>query len=115
MPDSSRSTADLDRDVALRRQRVERALEELQARLSPGQLLDEAVIYLRRSRGVEFFHNLGGSVRDRPLPVALVGIGLAWLAASGAGPAGGSRAPDNAEPGLMDRAWEAGRAVARQA
>jgi hypothetical protein len=80
MPDSSHSTADLDRDVALRRQRVERDLEELQARLSAGQLLDEAVIYLRRSRGVEFFHNLGGSVRDRPLPVALVGIGLlGWL------------------------------------
>jgi len=93
---------------------VERGLQELQARLSPGQLLDEGLHYLRRSQGADFVRNLGESVRDRPLPVALVGIGLAWLAASGAGPTGRSHVT-NDEPGLMTRAWEAGRAVVRQA
>jgi hypothetical protein len=115
MPDYTNNADELDRDVALRRERLERDLQELQARLSPGQLLDEGLNYLRRSQGADFVRNLGESVRDRPLPVALVGIGLAWLAASGAGPTGRSHVANADEPGLMSRAWEAGRAVARQA
>jgi hypothetical protein len=79
MPNSSHA-AGLDRDIALRRQWVGRDLEELQARLSPGQLLDEAVTYLRRSQGSEFFRNLGESIRNRPLTYLTMLSRVRWLA-----------------------------------
>lgn len=117
MADRTDSPAELEREVALRRQRLERDVQELQARLSPGQLVDEGMAYLRRSQGADFFRNLGTAVRDRPLPVSLVGIGLAWLAASGAGPNGRARerSTESDGPSLTSRAWEAGRAIARKA
>ena len=119
MANRSDNPAGLEDDVALRRRRLERDLQELQAKLSPGQLLDEGMTYLRRSQGADFFRNLGTSMRDKPLPVALVGVGLTWLAASGAGPNGRARpatttTPSN-EPSMLERAWEAGRSVMRTA
>jgi hypothetical protein len=58
---------------------VEGTLEAIQERLSPGQIFDQAVAYLRSSGGNEFLHNFGATVRDNPVPVALLGTGLAWL------------------------------------
>jgi hypothetical protein len=115
MATPSISTADLEREIAVRRERLDRDLSDLQARLSPGQLLDEGLGYIRHSQGADFFRNLGGSVKERPLPVALVGIGLAWLAAGGPGPTGRSSTTYDNGPGMASRAWEAGRSVVRQA
>jgi hypothetical protein len=78
--------ATIERELEQTRARMGGHLDELQAKLSPGQLIDEGIGYLRRSQGADFFHNLGESAAEKPLPLALVGIGLAWLVASGAGP-----------------------------
>jgi hypothetical protein len=127
MADNSDEPAAIDRDLASARQRLDRDLTELQARLSPGQLLDEGLAYLRRSQGADFFRNLGDAVKERPLPVALMGASLAWLATSGAGPrrtnfAGGQVAAGDdfadrtwAGDDLVERAWGAGRGVTRNA
>lgn len=79
-------TATIERELEQTRARLGGHLDELQAKFSPGQMLDEGLHYLRRSQGADFFHNLGESAAERPLPLALIGIGLAWLAAGGAGP-----------------------------
>ena len=69
------------------RDELERTLSAIEHRLTPGQLVDQSIDYLRHSGANEFVQNLGGAAKQNPLPVALVGIGLAWLMALGRQPA----------------------------
>ncbi|HVL75500.1 MAG TPA: hypothetical protein VM406_05745, partial [Noviherbaspirillum sp.] len=39
--------------------------------------------YARTSLPADFGKNLGNAVRDNPIPIALIGVGLAWLMAQG--------------------------------
>lgn len=70
-------------EIERTRSEMDATLGAIEQRLTPGQLVDQGLDYLKSSGAKEFATNLGGSVRDNPLPVALVGIGLAWLMASG--------------------------------
>jgi Protein of unknown function (DUF3618) len=79
----SKSAAEIEREVQQSRAEVEQTLDSIQARLSPGELLDQAVGYFREGRGVEFARNLGDSITQNPIPLALVGIGLAWMMLGG--------------------------------
>lgn len=79
----NKSSADLEREVAAQRDRVEARIGEIKERLSPGQLLDEALNYTKHG-GAHFASNLGQQVAANPIPAALVGIGLAWLFSSSA-------------------------------
>lgn len=74
----------IERELAETRARLDVGLEELERRLSPGQLVDSGLDYLRYGQGAAFARNLGAEVRDNPLPVAVTGIGLAWLMAMSA-------------------------------
>jgi broad specificity phosphatase PhoE len=74
--------ASIERDLTETRARLGRHLDELTSRLSPGQLIDEGLSYLRNGQANQFMHNLTADLRDNPLPVALAGLGLAWLAVS---------------------------------
>jgi Protein of unknown function (DUF3618) len=80
----SKSPEEVQSEVRESRGEVEEALEAIEDRLSPGQLFDQAVDYLRSSSGTDFIRTLGIAIRDNPVPVVLVGIGLAWLMLSGA-------------------------------
>lgn len=80
MAHHSPTSEELEREIEARRARIENRVDELAARLSPGQMLDEALRYTRNGPGAEFTRNLKRSVVENPLPVALVGAGLAWLA-----------------------------------
>jgi hypothetical protein len=82
-----RSSQDLQREIDLQRKEIEARLDILQARLSPGQLLDEALNYTRDGPGAEYVDNLKRSTVENPIPVALLGISLAWLMARSAAPA----------------------------
>jgi cell division septum initiation protein DivIVA len=75
----SKSPEEVQREVRQSRTEVEENLEAIQERLAPGQLFEQAVDYMRSSNGSDFLRNLGAVVRDNPVPVALVGTGLAWL------------------------------------
>jgi Protein of unknown function (DUF3618) len=79
----SKSAAEIEREVQQSRADVEQTLDAIQARLSPGQLLDQAVGYFREGRGGEFARNLGDSIVQNPLPLTLVGVGLAWMMLAG--------------------------------
>ncbi|HSA68987.1 MAG TPA: DUF3618 domain-containing protein [Burkholderiales bacterium] len=69
------------------RDELEKTLVAIEHRLTPGQLVDQGLDYLRHSGANDFVQNLGGAAKQNPLPVALVGIGLAWLMALGRQPA----------------------------
>lgn len=108
--------AAMERDLDETRARLDTRLTELASRLSPGQIVDETLGMLRTREGADFARNLGEAVREKPIPAALVGIGIAWLMA---GPRDhavsgmhGVR-PMDAEPDLMTRAWNAGRDLVR--
>ena len=75
--------AEIDRT----RSEMDRTLTAIEHRLTPGQLVDQGIDYLRHSGANEFVQNLGGTAKQNPMPVALVGIGLAWLMALGRQPA----------------------------
>jgi uncharacterized protein YjbJ (UPF0337 family) len=79
----NKSSADLEREVNEQRNRVEARIGEIKDKLSPGQLLDEALSYTRHG-GAHFASNLGSQISANPLPAALVGVGLAWLISSSA-------------------------------
>ncbi|MDR6820114.1 hypothetical protein J2X76_005311 [Neorhizobium sp. 2083] len=77
-----RTAAEIEREIEEDRSRIEDKLNAIQQRMSPGQILDEALGYMKSSGGAEYFANLGSSVKTNPIPVALMGISLAWLMAN---------------------------------
>jgi ElaB/YqjD/DUF883 family membrane-anchored ribosome-binding protein len=75
--------AEIDRT----REEMHRTLTAIEQRLNPQELLNQGLDYVRHSGATEFVQNLGGAARQNPLPVALTGIGIAWLMALGRQPA----------------------------
>ena len=74
-------SSQIEREIAQDRRRIEDKIGAIQDKLSPGQLIDEALAYAKGHGGTEFASNLKSSAVSNPLPVALIGIGLAWLMA----------------------------------
>ena len=68
----------MEREVDEARERVGRTLSELSDRLSPGELLDQAVS-MAREHGGEFGRNLGTQVKNNPMPMILTSIGISWM------------------------------------
>jgi hypothetical protein len=78
--EDTKSSAELQREVEQQRARLESRIDEIQDRLSPGQLVDEMLAYTKGGGG-EFVASLQRNVTANPLPVALLGVSLAWLMA----------------------------------
>ena len=83
MSDNTSDPASIESELDRTRSRLGGHLSELQGRLSPGQVLDDLMVYFRGSEGAAFGQSLLANVRGNPMPAALTGIGLAWLMASG--------------------------------
>ncbi|MFT8242894.1 DUF3618 domain-containing protein [Roseomonas sp. BN140053] len=94
MDPGEKSAAQIEGEVEQTRANVSGTLDALRAKLAPSQMMDQVVEqisdYARGSGGTEFMRNLGTSVRENPLPVALIGAGIAWLLLSKGGSAGGT-------------------------
>lgn len=71
-----RDSEEVRRDIEDTRSQMDETVDALADRLSPGHLIDEAWVRLR-GQGEE---GLGQVVKEHPIPVALVGVGLGWLA-----------------------------------
>lgn len=100
-----KTSAELEREVAAQRHRVEARIGQIQDKLSPGQMVDELLSYAKNSGGGDFVANLGKSVSTNPLPVALLGVSLVWLIAKQ-----GSPEPARAQASGVDRSarWSSG-------
>jgi ElaB/YqjD/DUF883 family membrane-anchored ribosome-binding protein len=79
--ENGKDPARLERDIDRTRASLGRTVDALERRLSPGELVDQA-LGMAREHGGEFATNLGRSVRNNPMPVILTGVGLAWMMAS---------------------------------
>lgn len=80
--ENKRSPEEIEREVERTRANVSSTIDEIQSRLTPGQMMDQAVAYARTSLPADFGANLSNTVRDNPVPVALIGVGIAWLMSS---------------------------------
>lgn len=92
-----KSSAELQREIETQRSRVESTIDQIQDKLSPGQLVDELLAYTKGGGG-EFVASLQRNVTANPLPVALLGVSLAWLMAK---PTTGQPSPIRS-----DRHWD---------
>lgn len=72
------SSEQLERQSEQSRAEVEMTIDELRARLTPGQIVDEILSYARDG-GRQFASNLGRQITNNPLPVVLMGAGMAWF------------------------------------
>jgi Protein of unknown function (DUF3618) len=72
----------LEREARRSREKLAVTLEQLRKRLTPGQVLDQTIDYMRDGPAAEFLRNLGRDVRENPMPLVLIGIGVAWLMAA---------------------------------
>ena len=97
MTSNDKSSAQIERELDAQRTRIEARIGEIRERLSPGQLLDEALSYTKNG-GAHFAANLGQQVSANPMPAALVGVGLAWLIAS--------NTQKRAQPAPVSRAFD---------
>src|SRR5258705_11129551 len=80
------TTAQLEREAEETRSQIADTLQELRTRMTPGEVVDQLFDYARDGGGGMFLRNLGQQVTDNPIPVALMGAGLAWLMMGGRGP-----------------------------
>ena len=94
----------IEEQIEETRQQLNGTAEELQSRLSPNSLLDQAVDYLKTNR--ELREKAVTAARDNPIPVCLMGIGLIWLIASST--SGPRRRGPNREDEWFDAAPRAG-------
>lgn len=104
-----RRPEEIQAEIARTRGDMDATLTAIEQRLTPGQLIDQGLDYVRSSGANEFVSNLGGSVKNNPIPVALMGIGMAWLMATGNRKPAYLREAGSAEgaaSGMMERASE---------
>lgn len=78
----NRSPEEIESDIERTRADFSSTIDAIQHKLSPSEMMDQAVDYALSTTPGAFSMNLVNSVRDNPIPVALIGIGVAWLFAA---------------------------------
>jgi hypothetical protein len=76
--DAQKDPETLEREIDQTRGQMDQTISALERRLSPGQLVDEA-LGLFREHGGDFAANLGNSIKQNPLPVMLAAVGIGWM------------------------------------
>ncbi|MER9965178.1 hypothetical protein NKJ72_30725, partial [Mesorhizobium sp. M0045] len=75
---TDKSAAELERDADIARAKITDTADSIRSKMTPGQLIDEFT-GMFSGEGSAMLSNLKTQVRDNPLPLTLVGAGLAWL------------------------------------
>lgn len=78
--ESLKSPEVLEQEIDQQRSRIDALIDDVEARLTPQRLIDQALAYGRESGGLEMAERLGQTLKANPVPVAMTAIGLAWLA-----------------------------------
>ncbi|MBZ9991156.1 DUF3618 domain-containing protein [Mesorhizobium sp. BH1-1-5] len=104
---TEKSAAELEREAEATRARVVATADSIRDKMTPGQLFDEFTELFRDGAGSDMVHNLKAQVRDNPLPLTVIGAGLAWLML-GSGASAGADGVTRRGPGLDHGAFGAG-------
>jgi len=106
------NTQQLEANSEYQRQQIENTIGEIRRRLSPGELLDEVLAYTKDG-GSQFLSNFGRQATANPLPVTLIGAGLAWFLFSKTN--GSSQGDTSYRESGMDRSGSTGNEEAATA
>lgn len=71
---------ELEREIDQKRAEIGNIVHALESKLSPGELIDTALGYVKGGSG-EFLGNLSTTVKANPVPTLLTTVGLIWLMA----------------------------------
>lgn len=74
-------TESIENDIQSTRRNIDDKIERIQRRLSPGEVVDSFVDFARTNGGA-IAGGIGRTVRDNPVPAAMIGAGILWLALS---------------------------------
>lgn len=108
--DGSGDPQAIERSIDRTRDRLDRILDALQDKLSPGQMFDRALDYVKRNGG-ELAANFGQRVKEDPLPLLLTAVGFAWLiSTSGRASRAHGQGADGIR-GVRDRARDTARGI----
>jgi hypothetical protein len=77
---SDRSSAELERDAEAARDKVADTAQSIREKLTAGQMIDEFADMITGGDLSGSLSTLKSQARENPLPVILVGAGIAWLA-----------------------------------
>jgi ElaB/YqjD/DUF883 family membrane-anchored ribosome-binding protein len=80
--DGARRPVQIMAEINRTRADMDQTLSAIEQRLTPGQLVDQGLDYLKHSGAREYAANLGSSVKTNPMPVTLAAIGIAWMMAT---------------------------------
>lgn len=79
----TKSAEDVEREVEESRLELDRTVDALKERMTPNQLFDDASRAVGGA-GRDMLSSLVNQAKENPMPVAMIGLGLAWLMASSA-------------------------------
>src|SRR5947207_2987626 len=74
----TRQSEQLEREVEQSRADLASSLDALRNRLTPGQIVEEAVDYARETSVAEFARNVSRDVQANPMPLIVIFAGIAW-------------------------------------
>src|SRR4051812_45664861 len=77
----TKSSAELEQEVEDARGRVDRTVEALKDKMQPKELFDEATRMMGGTSN-KVLTTAVDQLRENPIPIALIGLGVAWLAIS---------------------------------
>lgn len=101
-------TDEIQEEIERTRGEMSSTLDAIERKLSPRQLMDQAVDTMREIASDQ--SAVGHVVRENPIPLALIGLGVGWLALSGI--VGRNRAESGYEgyegAGMEGSAWAGG-------
>ena len=89
----TQTTGEIERNAERTRSDLSATLDEIRGRMEPSHLVDRAFSYARSNGGSDFVRNAASQARDNPLPILLIGAGIAWLMSGrqpGSGPSVGA-------------------------
>lgn len=78
---ADRDPSDLEREADEIRADMDRTLDALERKFSPGQLVDRVLGYLR-DHGGDVTRQVGEAVKSNPVPVVMTVAGITWLLTS---------------------------------
>src|ERR1051325_38069 len=74
----TRPSEQLEREVEDARADLASSLDALRNRLTPGQIVEEALDYARDTPVAEFARNVSRDVQANPMPLIVIFAGIAW-------------------------------------
>ncbi|MCA1791417.1 MAG: DUF3618 domain-containing protein [Thioalkalivibrio sp.] len=101
-----RSSQEIEQDLKETRREMHDAVDALEDKLTIGQLLEKAWAKISGDRSVRTVGaNAGAVARDHPIPLALMGLGVAWLAIEKATSSNSDHDDNHADgPSKLDKA-----------